>query len=104
MGISSFVMVMSISLFVCGVVSMGIGVYILVSKVIGGDLKVIAEQTKKLGEKGISEDVAGLVGNASSLIDALNQLVKTTSGIGVFLIMIGFLLMLSAYYILLRLA
>jgi hypothetical protein len=94
MGISSFVMVMSISLFVCGVVSMGIG----------GDLKVIAEQTKKLGEKGISEDVAGLVGNASSLIDALNQLVKTTSGIGVFLIMIGFLLMLSAYYILLRLA
>jgi hypothetical protein len=88
MGISSFVMVMSISLFVCGVVSMGIGVYILVSKVIGGDLKVIAEQTKKLGEKGISEDVAGLVGNASSLIDALNQLVKTTSGIGVFLIMI----------------
>ncbi len=105
LAINQFIMTISTCLFVLGIVSMGAGVFILVTKVImGDDLKVIAQQTAKIAQKGISEDVAGLVGNASSLIESLNQLVKTTSGIGIFLILAGFLLVLTAYYILLHLS
>jgi len=54
------------------------------------DIKEIAQETSELAQKGISDDLSGLVGNASSLVDALNQLVRTAAGIGSFLILMGF--------------
>jgi hypothetical protein len=63
----------------------------------GKELNTIAEQTAKLAQKGITEDVAGLVGNARTLIEALNQMVKTTAGVGIFLILLGFALLGAAY-------
>jgi|WetSurMetagenome_2_1015567.scaffolds.fasta_scaffold250959_1 hypothetical protein len=94
------ILTMSVCLFVMGVISVGIGVFILISKVLGEDIRVIANQTAKLAQKGVAEDVAGLVGNASSLIESLNQLVQTTSGVGMFLFVAGFILILAAYFLL----
>ncbi|MEA4907011.1 MAG: hypothetical protein GYA17_11320 [Chloroflexi bacterium] len=96
------IMTMSTGLFIMGVISVGIGLYILVARVLTGDLQAIAKQMGRLGQKGITDDIAGLVGNASSLVDTLNQLLKTTSGIGTFVIMIGLVLLLGAYYLLLQ--
>ena len=62
----------------------------------------IAVQTTELAEKGVAEEVAGLVGNASTLIVPLNQLVKTAAGIGVFLIILGSLMIASAYWLTLQ--
>jgi hypothetical protein len=61
----------------------------LLSRAIGRDVKTLATQTARLAQKGLAEEVAGLVGNASSLLDALNQLIKSTAGVGVFLILMG---------------
>lgn len=97
-----FVMTMAASLFIMGVISVGAGVFILIAKVMSGDLRAITQQTARLAQKGLAEDVAGLVGNASSLIDALNQLLRTSSGIGMFLIMVGFILFSATYYLLVR--
>lgn len=80
-----------------GVVLLLIGVIILITRVLGGDVKKIAEQTARLAQKGIAEEIAGLVGNASTLVESLNQLVRTAAGVGVFLIVIGLLLMAAAY-------
>ncbi len=88
-----------VALFAMGAISLASGIFILFNKVLGEDLKVIANQTAKLAQKGLAEEVAGLVGNASSLLDALNQLIKTTTGVGVFLTLIGFILMVVAYYL-----
>jgi hypothetical protein len=57
--------------------------------VAGGDLRTIARQTTALAQKGLTEEISGLVGNATALIAAVNDLVKTTSGIGIFLILVG---------------
>jgi hypothetical protein len=103
MTISDFILTMAISLFVLGTVSMMAGLFTLITKLIWGDLKVIAQQTTRLAQKGIAEDIAGLVGNASKLIDALNQLVKTAAGIGIFLFLIGMVLIGVAYFLALRL-
>jgi len=59
-------------------------------------------QTTKLAQKGITEDITGLVGNARTLIEALNDMVKTTAGVGVFLILLGIGLMGAAYALVLQ--
>ncbi|MEN6299330.1 MAG: hypothetical protein ABFD51_05375 [Anaerolineaceae bacterium] len=84
------------TLFFIGVLSTIIGIIILVTKSIGKEVSTIAVQTTKLAEKGIAEDIAGLVGNASSLLDAINQLVINTAGVGVFLTLFGLLMIAAA--------
>ncbi len=91
-----------VALFALGAISLASGIFILFKKVMGDEMKVIATQTAKLAQKGLAEEVAGLVGNASALLGALNALIKTTTGVGVFLTLIGFILMVVAYYLAMR--
>ncbi|MBI9035959.1 MAG: hypothetical protein JEZ03_15975 [Bacteroidales bacterium] len=93
---------MTVCLFVVGIVAIGAGIFILVTRVISEDLRIISNQTAHLVKKGVAEDVSGLVGNASSLIDSINQLIKTTSGIGFILVLIGVTLLVGAYYLLVQ--
>lgn len=98
--VESLTYIMAACLFVMGVLSLAAGISILVVKVMSGDLTEIAKQTARLAQKGIAEEVAGLVGNASSLLDAVNQMVRTAAGVGIFLVLIGFPLVGVAYYLL----
>jgi hypothetical protein len=100
--VTDSVLIMAATLFVLGILSVLAGMIILISKVMGGDLKEITKQSIRLAQKGIAEDVAGLVGNASTLVDAVNQMVRTASGVGIFLVVIGFPLILFAYYLLMQ--
>jgi len=60
-------------------------------------LDTIADQTVKIAQKGITDEISGLVGNARALIEVLNEMVKTATGIGIFLVILGVLLMAGAY-------
>jgi hypothetical protein len=77
------------TLYGLGILCTILGISVLLSRAIGRDVKTLATQTARLAQKGLAEEVAGLVGNASSLLDALNQLIKSTAGVGVFLILMG---------------
>jgi len=100
MSIPDLLLSMSIALFGIGAIAVAVGVFVLASRVLNEDIKVIARQTSRLAQKGIADDVAGLVGNASALIESLNRLVQTTSGIGIFLTIAGFILVAAAYFLL----
>ncbi len=102
MTVNDFLLSMAIALVVSGIVILGIGVFTLIKKLMGKELQTIADQTAKLAQKGITEDITGLVGNARTLIEALTQMVKTTAGIGIFLIIIGFILLAAAYGLVLQ--
>lgn len=93
---------MGIGLFVIGVFTFWIGVIILVSRTTGKDVKTIASQTTRLAQKGLAEEIAGLVGNASTLLNALNDMVRTAAGIGIFLTIIGLLLMGTSIWLVLQ--
>lgn len=97
MTVSDFLLSMATALMAVGVIVLGVGVFVLVSKLMGNDIKTIATQTAKLAQKGITEDITGLVGNARTLIETLNEMVKTTAGVGLFLILLGITLMGGAY-------
>jgi hypothetical protein len=86
-------------LLLLGVIILGISIFILTRQAVGRDIQTIANQTTKLAEKGITENIAGLVGNASSLINALHDLSKSNAGIGVFLVFLAIAMLTTAYFI-----
>lgn len=95
-------MLMVIGLFLLGVLTLLVGIILLITRSAGKEVRTLATQTAKLAQKGIAEDVAGLVGNASNLLSATNELVRTSAGIGVFLAVLGFLLMAVATWLVLQ--
>lgn len=87
-------------LFALGLLTFGTGLYVLVVRAFNKDLRQIAKQTTILAQKGIAEEVAGLVGNVSMLVSALQGLTQTAAGIGIFLTLMGSILMTAAYFLL----
>jgi hypothetical protein len=89
-------------LFLLGCLSIMLGAFILIARGYSREIKTIAAHTARLGHKGIAEEATSLVSSASSLIDAINQLVKTASGVGVVLILFGLIMLIAAYWIVSR--
>ena len=58
-----FVYILATSLTMLGVISICAGIIMLVSKASGKAVQSIATQTARLAQKGITEEIAGLVGN-----------------------------------------
>jgi hypothetical protein len=92
-------LIMSASLFFIGVLTFIIGVLVLVTRSSNKDISTLAAETKRLARKGIAEDVAGLVGNASALMGEIRSLVRTAAGIGIFLTVVGITLIAAAYWL-----
>ena len=97
-------LLMVIGLFLLGAITLLVGILLLVTRSAGKEVRALATQTAQLAKKGIAEDVAGLVGNASNLLSATNDLVRTSAGIGVFLAILGFLLMTAATWLVLKIS
>lgn len=87
---------MAATLFILGVATFICGAIILVKRVYGKDIREITEQTSKLAQKGLAQDISGLVGNASTLLMATSEMVKTSSGLGVLLLILGFFQIIGA--------
>jgi hypothetical protein len=93
---------MLIGTFLLGSITFLLGLAILMYGAWGKDLRTIADQTTKLAQKGMAEEIAGLVGNASTLMTTLNDLMRTSNGIGFYLTIIGALLMLLSSFVILN--
>jgi hypothetical protein len=98
----SVILIMSITGFLLGLLTFIAGIVILLFRPSNSDVKALITQTTALAQKGIAEDVAGLVGHVSSLLESLNQLVKTTSGVGIMLVILGVLLMTGSAWLALQ--
>ncbi len=97
MSVNDFILTMAVAALGMGFITFLIGVIVVVAKVMGKDTQTIAAETTKLAQKGITDDVSGLVGNASVLLDSLKDFVRTAAGMGIFLVMTGILLMACAF-------
>ena len=95
----NIILLMVVTVFGLGIFSFIMGIIVLVTRAMGKDVRSLAAQTKLLAEKGIAEDVTGLVGNASALMTTLEQMVRTATGIGLFLILLGIGLMGTSYWL-----
>jgi hypothetical protein len=103
MSVKDFILTMAVALLAAGVITFIGGVITILVRGLGKETKMIADQTTKLAQKGLSDDVAGLVGNASVLIDSLSEFVKTSAGLGIFLVLVGILLLAAAFGLIMQL-
>ncbi len=94
------VLIVSVILFTLGIICLVLSIVILVRQSLGRGIQSIADSATKLAQKGITEGVSGLVGNASLLISSLNDLAKSNTGIGVFFVFLSLVLFAGAYYML----
>lgn len=92
-----FVFIVAASLTLLGVISIGAGIILLITRASGKAVQTLAAQATRLAQKGLAEEISGLVGNASALVQALNELIRTTTGIGLFLVITGFVMLISAF-------
>ncbi len=101
--LNEILLTMSASTFLMGLITFSIGVFILVSRATGSaEIQSLTRQTTRLAQKGLAEEIAGLVGNASQLLETLSEMVRTAAGIGVFLAVNGSLLMGAGIWLLLQ--
>lgn len=95
----NLLILMILTLFTFGSLSILAGIIILINRAYSSELKTLAVQTSRLVQKGIAEDIASLVGQASTLLNAINDLIRSTAGLGFTLILVGFVLICTAAFI-----
>jgi hypothetical protein len=86
------------AIFTLGMLTFITGVIILLIGIWGNGQTSLIAQANRIAQKGISEELAGLVGNTSLLISAINEMIRTRNGIGALLIFTGAALMIAAYW------
>ena len=96
------ILLMAAILFLLGAITFIIGILTLILRASSRDVQTLAAQATHLANKGMMDDMAGLVGNASDLMDAMEQLVRTNRGIGIFLTLLGVFLMGFASWLAIR--
>lgn len=69
-------------MFLIGIACLVISIVILSRQALNKNIRTIAESTAKLAQKGLTDGVSGLVGNATMLLSSLNDLTQSNTGIG----------------------
>lgn len=100
LNMSDFQIVIAVALFILGCMSVLMGTFVLIGRGHSSDVKMLAAHTARLAQKGLAEEVTGLVNSASALVASLNDLVRTSNGTGVFLITLGLMMIGASYWIL----
>jgi len=96
---NDFVITLAGAVLLLGVISFVIGLFTLAFKVSSSEFSEISAYSAKLMSKGLTDDVSELVGNASSLLEAISQMTKTKAGVGMFLIIVSFIFFVVSYYL-----
>ncbi len=99
---SDIQIIIAAAIFLLGVMCVVFGAIVLITRGYSREVRTLAAHTARLGQKGMAQEVTGLVTSASELVASLNQLVKTANGVGVFLILLGMTMMGSGYWIILQ--
>jgi hypothetical protein len=94
-------LIMAGGMFFLGIGTFLTGVLILVAGSWWSDLRTLTTQTTRIAQKGLADEISGLVGNASVLLNSINEMVHTTTGIGVFLTITGLVLMSITFWLVL---
>jgi hypothetical protein len=92
-------MIIAATIFVLGCMCVLLGIFVLISRGYSKEIRALATHSARLGRKGMAEEVTGLVNSASELVGALNSLVKTASGAGLFLVILGIGMIAASYWV-----
>jgi hypothetical protein len=95
-------MTMGLAFFPLGLFSVIAGLIILVAGPYRQEAKVLAQQSARIGQKGLTGDITLVTQSATALVDAVNSLIKTSSGNAVVLVIVGAISEVAAYWLLIK--
>jgi len=98
--LSDFQIVIAVAIFILGCMCVLLGAFVLIGRGHSSEVRMLAANTARLAQKGLAEEVTGLVNSASALVASLNDLVRTSHGTGVFLMTLGLMMIGASYWIL----
>ena len=93
-------LLMGLVFFPAGLLAIVTGLIMLVAHPYRDEAKILAAQSARLGQKGIGDNIAVATQSATALIDAVNNLIRTSSGNALVIILVGVLFEVSAYLLL----
>jgi len=94
-------LMMGLTFFPLGLFSIASGLIVLVAGPYKQEAKVLAQQTARIGQKGLTDDITLVTQSATALVDSINNLIKTSSGNAIVLVAVGALCECAAYWLLL---
>ena len=95
----NFRFVFSFSLFLFGLSFISAGFWKLMGFGLIPHAKALAAQSVRIGQKALTDDITRITQAASQLTESVNNLLRTSAGVGAFLIFIGMLLLSCSYAI-----
>jgi len=97
-------LVMGLAFFPMGLFSIGAGLYILIAGPYRQEAKILAEQSARISQKGLTGDISLVTQSATALVESVNNLIRTSSGNAIVLVVVGALCEAAAYWLLIVLA
>jgi hypothetical protein len=93
--------IIAICLFLLGLSSCGAGLWTILSRQYQKMLKSISAHSARVSSKAVTDaGLAPLIQAMSGLVSAIDKLVRTSIGVGVFLCLMGVILCLASFWML----
>lgn len=96
---NNFVLTLGGAVLILAIISFFVGLFTLTFRIPSSEFSEISAHSAKIMSKGLTDDVSVLVGNASSLLESIAAMTKTRAGVGIFLIIVSFIFLSIAYYL-----
>jgi hypothetical protein len=90
---------MGLAFFPVGLFAILSGLIILMSGPYRTEAKILAQQSARLSQKGLTDNISLVAQSATSLVESVNGLIKTSSGNAIVLVIVGFLLEAACYWL-----
>ena len=91
---------MGLAFFPAGLFSILSGLLILIAGPYRQEAKILAQQSARISQKGLTDNISLVAQSATALVDAVNNLIRTSSGNAIVLIVVGSLLEAATYWLL----
>lgn len=93
-------LLMGLTFFGLGLVALGAGMLMLILGPYRKEAKVLAAQSARISQKALTDNITLIAQSATELVNAVNNLIRTSSGNAIVLIIVGALFEAAAYRLL----
>ena len=90
---------LAFALILFGMVFLIAGLWKLLAREFMPSARALAVHSARISQKGLTDDISRVVDSAARLSESVNALIRTSAGVGVFLIIVGIAFMAGAYFI-----
>ena len=97
-------LIMGLAFFFIGMLSSVSGLLLLIFAPYRKEAEALAAHTARIGAKALTDNISAVTQSATALIDAVNNLIRTSSGNAIVLIVVGAGFEVAAYYLLIATA